>query len=40
MRWLRPHLPFAPRRSGNSIALWPMSMSQRAGITGMSGDGG
>src|SRR5215831_3030511 len=32
-----PHLLFSLRRSGNRIALWPMTISQRAGITGASG---
>jgi hypothetical protein len=39
LRSATPHLPFPLRRSGNKIALWPMTISQRAGVTGMSGGG-
>ena len=30
----RSHLSFALRRSGNKIALWPMTISPKAGVTG------
>jgi hypothetical protein len=30
---------FALREGGNRIAPWPMRISQRAGVTGKSGDG-
>ena len=33
------HLPFPLGRSGNKIAVWPMTISQRAGVTAMSGGG-
>ena len=33
------HLLFALGRSGNKIAVWPMTISQRAGVTGTSGGG-
>src|SRR4029450_7843409 len=35
-----PHLPFPLGRSGNRIAPWPMTISQRAGVTGTVGGGG
>ena len=33
-RTRQSHLLFALRRSGNKIALWPMTISPKAGVTG------